>query len=194
MAIAGGNPLFKVDVTARQNGAFMISVDLPTTQERLETEVDADHPLFKDFAMFGAETKVRNTIGAVKASERTPELAKQRAQAMLDAIEEGKWNIGRGEGEATPSGGIVAQAIAQVLGKDVGAVVAHFKAQVAHIEDDKARAKALREAWDTMEADPDFAPTVKAIRDEREAARQAKLREKSGDTAASLKAGLLNIA
>jgi hypothetical protein len=195
MAIAGGNPLFKVDVKLVEGNpaAFVGVVELPQSGEVIEQEFDADHPLYAAFARFGWETKTRNTIGAVKASERTPESAKARAEAITSAYEEGKWNVGRGEGEAEPGGGIVARAIAQVLGKDVATVVNHFKAQVAHIEDEKKRAAALRDAWDTMEADPDFAPTVKSLRDAAREARLAKKAAQAGETAKSLKSGLMGL-
>lgn len=188
MAIKGGNPLFKVDVTPADDG-FVLKVILPHNNEEIEQEITQDHPLYREFAMFGAETKTRNTIGAITdAAKRTPEGAYERAMAITQAFDEGKWNIGREAGDGAPSGGLVAQAVAKVLGKSVADVVAHIKGTVANIADDKARAKAMREAWDILEADADFEPTVAELREASRKARLAKVA--AGGKAKSLLAGL----
>ena len=195
MAIKGGNPLFTVETEATDTG-FMGKVFLPHLGETLEQEITPDHPLFRDFAMFGYETKVRNTIGAVTdMTKRTPEGAAERANGILDAIENGQWNTKRGEGEAAPSGGVVAQAVAQVLtaaGKPRTAaeVAAHIKAQFASIEDKKAKAAAIRGAWDTLEAREDIAPVVAKLRAEANAARLARIAAKAGEAGKGIASSL----
>lgn len=187
MAIKGGNPLFKVEVNPTDAGFIVrCSTALGNIYER---DVGPDDPLLMDYAMFGAETKFRNTIGAITdATKRTPEGADERALAIFTAHDDGKWNVGREAGEGAPSGGIVAQAVAKVIGKTVAEVVAHVKGQVAHLEDEKVRAKALREAWDVLEADPEIGPTVNEIRESNRKARLAKVAANGG--AKAILAGL----
>jgi len=178
MAIKGGNSLFKVEVTGDKS-AIIAKVTFQDG-EAIEREYplglngEAD-PLALDCAMFGLETKVRNTIGAVKAELRTLEGAKERAKDLFAAHDEAEWNVGRSaDGEAAPTGGIVARAVAEVLGRDLATVVAHVRSQFASIEDDKERAKATRAGWAALEVDPKFAPTVERLRAEAKALRAAK--------------------
>jgi hypothetical protein len=187
MAIKGGNPLFTLDATANGKG-FIGKIVLPATGETIEQEIGRDHPLYDDFAMFGWETKTRNTIGAVAADKRTAETARDRAMAITDAYDNGDWKLKGEAGEAAPTGGYVAQAIAAVLGKPVQDVVAYVKGLVADIQDEKKRAAALRAAWDDLEVeDPRITAKVKELKDEAYAARLAK---KAAAPKRSLLAGL----
>lgn len=177
MAIKGGNPLFKVET--KTNGSelgFIGTVILPTTGETITQEFDESHPLYRDFAMFGYETKTRNTIGAITDPEkRTPEGAQERALAITAAYDEGEWNIGRGDGEGAPSGGYAARAVAEVLGKEVSAVVEHIQGQYAEIREDKKKfASAMRAAWESLALDPRFAPVVARLKEEAAAKKAAK--------------------
>ena len=184
MAIRGGNPLFIVDYEEKDYG-FVGIVELPVQGERLEQEITREHPLYDAWARFGWETKTRNTIGAVTdPTKRTAEGAGERARAIFEAYEEGKWNVGRGEGEGTPGGGIVARAVAELLtsnGKPTSAaqVAEHVKGQFAAVLDKKAKATAIREAWDVLEGRDDVAPIVKRLREEAAAARLSRLAEKA---------------
>ena len=195
MAIKGGNPLFIVDYEEKDYG-FVGIVELPAQEERMEMEVTRDHPLYDAWARFGWETKTRNTIGAVTdATKRTPEGAAERAKAIFQAYDEGKWNVGRGEGEGTPGGGIVARAVAELLtsnGKPTSAaqVAEHVKSQFATVLDKKAKANAIREAWDVLEVRDDVAPVVKRLREEAAATRLARLAEKASKVGADIAAGL----
>lgn len=190
MAIKNGNPLCKLTTSVKTGHGFQGVVLLPQSDEKLEQDIGRDHPLYDDFAAFGWMTKTRNTIGATPADKRTAEDASARAKAICDAYDEGEWSI-RGEGgEAAPSGGIVARAVAEVRQKTVAEVVAHIHGQFASIEDEKARAKAIREAWDILEANPAFTATVKRLREEATAARLAKVHATKGENAKSLLAGL----
>ncbi len=176
MAIKGGNPLFKVETL---NGAGDVICSVRTTYQDgtiMVRDISRDDPLLVDYVMFGAETKFRNTIGAVSEANRTPEGAKERGGELYAAHDAGEWNIGREAGDGAPSGGLVARAVAEVLGKDVGTVVAHIRGQFSSIEDEKKRVAAVRKAWSGLEGDEQFKPTVERLRAEDKARRDAKVK------------------
>ena len=188
MAIKGGNPLFTVEPTKTDDG-FLGVVTLQSGKT-IEQDFGREHPLYDAFAMFGWETKTRNTIGAITdPAKRTPEGAEERAEAITSAYDEGKWNVGRGEGDGVPGGGIVARALSEVITanaasnggtpKTAAQVAEHIKAQFASIEDKKTKAAAIRGAWEVLEARPDVAPVVARLRAEAAAARVARLAEKA---------------
>jgi len=182
MAIKGGNPLFKIDTIETDEG-FIVRAAFPNfgTLEKEIIVPGGGDPLLVRGAMFGYETKARNHIGAVKAELRTEEAAYERGTALFASWDEGAWNPGREESDGMPIGGITAKAVARVLNKPVREIVDHVRGKLAHIEDDKQRAKAIKKAWDDFAKVEKFAHAMKAIKAEQEAAREERAKKRPVD-------------
>jgi hypothetical protein len=102
----------KIAVTSEavEGGAIVITASLKTG-ESVAYSLNPSDPQLMDFAAYGVTKKVREVIAGVDAEKYAEVIAE-----MFNAFAEGKWSAGRG-GDAEPTGGYLAKAIAQLSGK-----------------------------------------------------------------------------
>lgn len=146
---------FKFSVTTEQPNGSADFVATATVEgiESAKVAIPADHPLYADFAQFGFKTHIRNTFAMSKEAKEgmTPEEAFDLLSKRLARYDEGEWNLEREAGEAQPSGGLLAQALANLSGKSLAEVRTYLAALGS---DEKERAKIhskIRERDDVAE-------------------------------------------
>jgi len=90
-------------------------------------DINPDHPLYQDMAIFGASVKLRNATALAKGATVEEKLA--AVDALLEAFANGEWSTRSAGGEAQPTGGLLAKALANLSGKalpDIQAFLAGF--------------------------------------------------------------------
>jgi hypothetical protein len=136
----------KTGVTITETGATFV-INFPDGTIRT-FDLDKAGPLYADFAIFGARTKIQNSMAMAKGAAFAEKLA--ALDTCLEALDNGEWSI-RGKGEAQPTGGLLAQALANLYGQPL----ADIQTQLAAY--DKA-------TQDGMRLDPTVAAEIARIR------------------------------
>jgi len=108
--------------------------------EKRTLEINPEHPLYQDMAIFGASVKLRNATALAKGATVAEKLAS--VDALLEAFSNGEWSTRSAGGEAQPTGGLLAKALANLSGKalpEIQAFLAGFdKAAQAQMRLDPA--------------------------------------------------------
>jgi hypothetical protein len=102
----------KLAVTSEtvEGGAIVITATLKNG-DKIGYSLNTSDTQLMDFAAYGITKKIREVVAGV-ADDKYGEVIKE----MFDAFAEGKWSAGR-SGDAEPTGGYLAKAIAQLSGK-----------------------------------------------------------------------------
>jgi hypothetical protein len=93
-----------------------------------------EDPQFVAFAVHGVKQKLSDA-GSTKKESVDSEAA---VSALIGAFEQGEWGVKGERGEASPTGGLLAKALANLYGKGLPEVQAYL---LSLHEDDKERAK-----------------------------------------------------
>ena len=139
-------------------------------------ELTPDHPLYHDFAVHGARQKLSDAGSTKKTSQE----AESAVSGLIDALEGGEWSVRGTGGGSSPTGGLLAQALANLYGKDLAEVQTYLAG--LH-EDEKERAK----IHNVLRGDDAVAAEIERIRPPK---RVKKVSETAAAAAAQALAGL----
>jgi hypothetical protein len=137
----------------------------------------ANDPQAVEFMVHGVKQK----LGDAGSTKKTSEEAETHCAALIEAFENGEWSQKGERGEASPTGGLLAKALANLYGKELVEIQAYLAG--LH-EDEKERAK----IHNGMRADPTVAAEIERIRPPK---KEKKVNKDAANAAAMALAGLL---
>jgi len=133
--------------------------------DKIEFNVDTDFPeeTQRRLKFHGIRQKSGDSYAGAKGNVH---VAKQNVKEVIDGLRAGEWNTGRGEGEARPRLGELAEALERVKGLSAEDAKATVE-KIAALEGDEAAKKAGQKKLAEIRAHPKVKSALADIRAER---------------------------